>query len=401
MKSEWQQKKLSEICLIKPPKSDVKKLLNNSDLVSFAPMERLGINQKYFDAAQDRQMAEVAGSYTYFADGDVLLAKITPCFENGKLGIAQGLTNGVGFGSSEYIVFRSNSDLNREFLYYFLSREIFREEGAKRMVGAVGHKRVSKEYIENTLIPIPPLSEQQRIVAILDEAFEGIAAATANAEKSLSNAREVFENYLKSIFTHSGEGWVENKIGDVCTLKSGTSVNVGLEKPSGDLPYVKVADMNYEGNELEIIGSSRFLNFADVRKNAVFPVGTTIFPKRGGSILTNKKRFTATPICADLNIMGVYPNNGLLQKLVYYYFLNVDMRKIGSGSSIPQINNYDIEPLLISYPVSEITQTQIAEKLDDLHDQTKQLEYVYRQKIDALAELKKSILHQAFTGQLQ
>ncbi|MGR8999044.1 MAG: restriction endonuclease subunit S [Gammaproteobacteria bacterium] len=81
------------------------------------------------------------------------------------------------------MVFRGAETLHNQFLYYFLSRETFMEEGAKRMAGAVGHKRVTKEFIENTLIPLPPLPEQQCIVAILDAAFEGITTATANAKK--------------------------------------------------------------------------------------------------------------------------------------------------------------------------------------------------------------------------
>ena len=87
------------------------------------------------------------------------------------MGIAEDLKNGIGFGSSEYIVFRPNKELNKDWLYYFLSREDFRAEGAARMTGAVGHKRVAKEFIEAYPIPLPPLPEQQRIVGILDEAF--------------------------------------------------------------------------------------------------------------------------------------------------------------------------------------------------------------------------------------
>lgn len=164
-------KSLNEVCLIKPPKSEVKDNLDSSDLVSFIPMESLGINQKYFDASRVKTLKEVAGSYTYFADGDVLLAKITPCFENGKLGVARNLKNGVGFGSSEYIVFRAGPALYNEYLYYFLFRKSFIEDGAARMTGAVGHKRVAKEFIENTLITLPPFAEQKAIVNRLDELF--------------------------------------------------------------------------------------------------------------------------------------------------------------------------------------------------------------------------------------
>ena len=181
MKAGWKIKTLAEVCQIKPPKAEARRQVSETDLVSFAPMEDLGINQKFLVPTRTRTLAEVAGSYTYFADGDVLLAKITPCFENGKLGIAQNLTNVIGFGSSEYIVFRPEQSLDKEWLYYFLSRQSFRTEGAERMSGAVGHKRVSKEFIETYPIPLPPLLEQQRIVGILDVAFDRIATAKANA----------------------------------------------------------------------------------------------------------------------------------------------------------------------------------------------------------------------------
>jgi type I restriction enzyme S subunit len=179
-------------------------------------MEDLGIERKTLVPKQAKRLSEVAGSYTYFADGDVLLAKITPCFENGKLGIATDLINGIGFGSSEYIVFRPDNSVNKEWLYYFLSREVFRVEGAARMSGAVGHKRVAKEFIESYRIPVPPLHEQRRIVGILDDAFDDIATAKANAEKNLQNARALFESHLQSIFTQRGEGWVEKPLGELC-----------------------------------------------------------------------------------------------------------------------------------------------------------------------------------------
>ena len=110
----WLEKTLIEVCEIKPPKNEAKKILKNSDFVSFAPMEDLGINQKYLNPKKQRTLEDVAGSYTYFAEGDVLLAKITPCFENGKLGIAKNLTNGIGFGSSEYIIFFQENGLSKK-----------------------------------------------------------------------------------------------------------------------------------------------------------------------------------------------------------------------------------------------------------------------------------------------
>jgi type I restriction enzyme S subunit len=144
----WPSKALVEVCEIKPPKSEARQKLKDADRVSFVPMEDLGVDEKFLGPKSERKLGQVAVSYTYFADGDVLLAKITPCFENGKLGIAKGLTNGIGFGSSEYIVFRPSADLSNEYLYYFFLQDSFRADGIKTMSGAVGHKRVAKEFIE-------------------------------------------------------------------------------------------------------------------------------------------------------------------------------------------------------------------------------------------------------------
>ena len=216
MNMKWTTRTLSEVCAIKPPKSEARKRLPEGAMVSFAPMEDLGIERKLLNPSQVRPLDSVIGNYTYFAEGDVLLAKITPCFENGKLGIADGLMNGIGFGSSEYFVFRPSSNLDKEFLYYFLSRASFRAEGAASMTGAVGHKRVSKDFIESYAIPVPPIAEQRRIVIVLDEAFEGIATAKANAEKNLQNARAIFESHLRFVFAKRGADWLKRPLGELC-----------------------------------------------------------------------------------------------------------------------------------------------------------------------------------------
>lgn len=244
------------------------------------------------------------------------------------------------------------------------------------------------------------LLEQRRIVGVLDEAFAGLATAQAHAARNLQNARALFESHLQSVFTHRGEGWVEKTVGEVCTLKSGTTVSPQLERPVGDFPYVKVADMTFDGNEGTITTSSRFLCRAEVKESTIIPTGATIFPKRGGAILTNKKRITSLPICADLNIMAVIPSNQIDSRMLYFYFQNVDMRKLGTGSSIPQINNYDVAPLAISFPKSISEQKHIVTQLDALAAETQRLARLYEQKQAALAALKKSLLHQAFTGEL-
>lgn len=203
-KGGWEAKKLGIICEIKPPKKKAQEKLKNDDLVSFVPMEDLLIRSKDFISDKERKLEEVYGSYTYFADKDVLLAKITPCFENGKIGIASNLKNGVGFGSSEYIVFRTNGEIIPEYLFYFLSRDQFRKEGKKSMTGAVGHKRVSKDFIENYRLSFPKSSAEQKvIVSKLDTLSEETKKLGNIYKQKLANLDELKKSILKKAF--SGE----------------------------------------------------------------------------------------------------------------------------------------------------------------------------------------------------
>ena len=405
----WESKPIGEVCTIKPPKAEARAKLADGDEVSFAPMEDLGIGVKYLKPHRTRQLAEVSGSYTYFADGDVLLAKITPCFENGKLGVARGLTNGVGFGSSEYIVLRPAATLDAEFLYYYLSRPTFLEEGARIMTGAVGHKRVTKEFVESYPIPLPPLREQRRIVAILDEAFEGIATAKANAEKNLQNAREVFRIRLRSIFDAVNglplpEGWYETQIKELGIVQSGAGFPLAAQGlVDGGIPFYKVSDMNIPGNEREMLYENNSITEAARRTlgASLFPSGSVIFPKIGGAIATNKKRIATRDCCVDNNVMGVVPRVGRVNpEFLFYFFLGHDLSEFANEAHLPSIRKTVVEDWKVSVPRSLDEQRRIASELEVLEDQVQLLERVYVAKLTALDDLKKSLLHQAFAGAL-
>lgn len=283
-------------------------------------------------------------------------------------------------------------------LYYLYCCDL--DGSLRQNFNGAGIQHFTREALGRFRVPLPPMAEQRRIVAILDKAFESIAIARANAEKNLQNARDLFRANLHSVFSGSNRDWAQSTIGAVCTLRSGSTLPPRIERAAGEIPYLKVADMNLTGNSDGVTTSSRFVNKADVSANNFLPAGTTIFPKRGGAILTNKKRITRRPICADLNIMGVIPKPGLLPEFLFYFFQQLDLREINSGSSIPQINNYNIEPLLISFPKSIELQQAIADRLTQLSAQTKRLESIYERKLAALDELKQSLLHHAFSGQL-
>jgi type I restriction enzyme S subunit len=400
MKTVWPTKPLADVCEIKPPKSEAREQVPADALVSFAPMEDLGIDRKLLNASQVKPLASVVGSYTYFADGDVLLAKITPCFENGKLGIADGLSNGIGFGSSEFIVFRPSASLNKEFLYYFLSRPEFRTEGAASMTGAVGHKRVSKDFIESCLMPVPPLHEQRRIVGILDEALEGIATAKANTEKNLQNARALFDDYLQFIFAPRGQGWGEKPLGDVCDVRDGT--HDSPEYVVDGVPFVTQKNIRDEGLSFE---KTKFISHKDHddfyrRSNVTHGdiLISMIGANRGMACIVDDERTFSIK-----NVGLVKQNRSINQEFLLYFLKSPQAAKYVRSSSkggaqefvgLTELRRFPI-PLP---PLKE--QNSLSNIFQSLRAETQHLESIYQQKIAALDALKKSLLYQAFAGEL-
>ncbi len=163
--SQWQMMRLRFCAKINPTKSEVS-LLPRDTTVSFIPMEMLsvgGISLEY-----TKTLEECSSGYTYFRNSDVITAKITPCFENRKGAVAEGLENGIGFGTTELHVLRANPDLNPKFLFYLTANHSFREIGTGAMYGAGGQKRVPDDFIRDFRHPTPPLDEQRAIAAFLD-----------------------------------------------------------------------------------------------------------------------------------------------------------------------------------------------------------------------------------------
>lgn len=401
--SQWKLVSLSEVCQIKPPKKEAKEKLTDTDLVSFVPMKNLGICAKSIELNEDRQLGKVSGSYTYFADNDVLLAKITPCFENGKLGIAQNLTNGIGFGSSEYIVFRSREELAPEYLFYFLSQDSFRSTGAQVMTGAVGHKRVPKEFIENQKIPLPSIPEQKRIVAILDEAFAGIDAAVANTEKNLANARELFDGYLEAVFTQKGEGWVEKKLSEVCEGK----ITDGTHQTPKyfDEGYIFLSSRNVTSGEIDW-GKIKYID--ELQHVAM----QKRLSPRQNDILLAKNGTTGVAAIVDRDVVfDIYvslallrPSENILPRYLWH-FINSPVAKKQfnkrlKGTGVPNLHLNEIREVVIPLPPALVEQGRLVDMLDGFLREARRLETIYQCKLDKLSELKQSILQKAFAGEL-
>lgn len=149
------------------PSAEQQRRLNKAEEVSFLPMEAIGGDGE-LDISQTRDKADVANGYTQFFDGDVLIAKITPCFENGKGALVSGLLNGVGFGTTELHVLNPGSRLDARFLYYITKSVPFRQQGEAAITGAAGQKRVPEEFVRDYPVPVLALREQGTIADFLD-----------------------------------------------------------------------------------------------------------------------------------------------------------------------------------------------------------------------------------------
>ncbi len=170
--------------------------------VTFVPMPAVDAYSGKITAPKDRPFGAVRKGYTAFQEDDVIFAKITPCMENGKAAIARNLTNGLGFGSTEFHVLRSTRAVIPEYLYYYIRQESFRRNAEAEMTGSVGQRRVPVEFIKNSLLPLPPLAEQKRIVAKVEELLTRVNAA----RERLAKVREILKRFRQSVLSAACSG---------------------------------------------------------------------------------------------------------------------------------------------------------------------------------------------------
>jgi type I restriction enzyme M protein len=186
----------ANISLINPSKTEIKKV-SDATVVSFVEMASVS-ELGFISASVDKPLAELRkGSYTYFADDDIIIAKITPCMENGKCALAKGLTSGLGMGSSEFHVIRTNKqNVLPEYLFALLNRQDIRVSAEKMMTGSSGHRRVPASFYENLLLPIPSLLEQSEFVATIKDFERVIAEAQATIFAAPRKKQTIMQNYL-------------------------------------------------------------------------------------------------------------------------------------------------------------------------------------------------------------
>ena len=293
---------------------------------------------------------------------------------------------------------KPNDQINIRFVFYALNSK--KEELLERRRG-VRQKNLSLGKVRDFEIPAPPLPEQQRIVTLLDEAFDGIATAKANAEKNLQNARAIFESHLQLVFTKRGDGWQDKTLEQISTtFGRGKSRHRPRNEPKlygGKYPFIQTGDIRNAGHF--ITEFSQTYSESGLAQSKLWPKGTICITIAANIAETGILGFDA---CFPDSVIGVVPNPAEAEIGFVEYLLQsfkVRIQALGQGSAQANINMGTFENERFPFPgVAE--QRQIVAKLDNLNAETQRFESVYQQKLAALDELKKSLLHQAFSGNL-
>ncbi len=327
-------------------------------------------------------------------EGDILMSVRAPVgpvnFATEEVCIGRGLA-----------AIRSRKELDRDFLFYqllHLQPEIAGKEGAV-------FASINKSEIAALPIAFAPLPEQQRIVGILDEAFEGIATAKANAEKNLQNARALFESHLHEVFSQRGEGWVETKLSDatggIFTGPFGSLLHKSDYVDDG-IPLVNPAHITETGVEPDL-RKTISKETAKRLSNYIMREGDIVIGRRGEmgrcALITEVEDGW---LCGTGSFF-IKPSSRCDTRYLVR-FLRSDsckrrLEKIAGGAVMPNLSNTDLGNLRFDLPPLA-WQKEIVQAIDSLAAESRHLESIYRQKLDALEGLKKSLLHQAFTGAL-
>jgi len=300
--------------------------------------------------------------------------------------------------STGYFVLRGKEFIYNQYLYYFLLTDEFNRQMEKLQKGA-SYPAVTDTEVKNILLRYPPLPEQQKIVAILDEAFGAIEKAKTNAKHNLTHAKELFESYLQSVFENKGEGWEEKSLGEIATVEYGYTDKSTEE---GNFRYIRITDIDKDGELIE--NNKKYIQYSKEAEKFILSDKDLLMARTGATfakvLLYNN---------CELSIFASYliriKFTEKIENEFYWYFTKTryyweQANLLSSGAAQPHFNGVALKQIIFSYPKSVDEQKLLIAKFKELSEQTKTLEKIYQQKINDLDELKKSILQKAFNGEL-
>jgi len=366
--------------------------LNYGDYVDFR--DAFHISQERYDESPEIMLQP----------DDVLICKDGAGI--GKVGIIGDLP-GPSTINSSLLLIRAEEKVRPKYLYYLLLSPYFQHIVQSRLEGATTPHLYQRD-IKEFPVRLPEPSVQKRIVAILDDVFERIDTAIANTEKNLANARELFESYLNNIFTQKGEGWVTMKLGELCSIKHGFAFKSKFFQPDGEYIVLTPGSFYesggfrdqgkktkyYEGEIPDgfILQKDDFL-FA-MTEQAKGLLGSSLIVPESDRYLHNQRLGLVQPF------EGAVWHNQFFHFQFNTKFFREAVQETASGVKVRHTSPKKLLAIPVSFPKTLSEQDGLASELAELKSKTMALEVLYQRKLDALNELKQSILQKAFSGEL-
>ncbi len=395
----WEIKKLGEVYDVRDGTHDSPKYVKEGyALITSKNLKNDNLNYNNVNYITEQDYTNI-NKRSKVDVGDILFAMI------GTIGNPIVIKDEPDFAIKNVALFKVPKNQDSYFLKYYLDSGLVIEQMTKDAKGAT-QKFVGLGYLRSFPIPLPPLPEQQRIVAILDEAFAAIAKAKNNAKQNLKNAEELFESYLQGVFENPKENWEKKKWGDLCDFVRGPfggSLKKSIFKNEGYVVYEQKHAIHDHFNQLRyFIDEDKFNEMIrfEVKPGDIIMScsGVTlgrvaIVPENIQRGIINQALLKLTPKKnVSVHFIKHWLRSNIFQKIIFEY---------AGGAAIPNVPAAKIlKDILIPFP-SLKEQNQIVDNIELMLVETKRLEAIYQQKINDLEELKKSVLQKAFAGELK
>jgi len=385
--------------------------------VSFVPMAAIS-ETGFMDIEETKILEDVNSGYTFFRDGDVVIAKITPCFENGKGAIARNLVNGIGFGTTELFVLRPSAEVDGRFLYYFTASDYFRRTGTGLMYGAGGQKRIPDSLILDIPFPAIPRREQKSIADFLDRETAEADALVAKYERLIELLEEkrvalvtqaVTEGFDPSVpMKDSGVEWISKipahwqvqRLSRVFkTIGSGTTPPAAEEEwYGGDMPFVTTAELreNIIVESAKSVTTSALREFSSLR---VYPPGTLLLAMYGATI--GRSAILGVPATVNQACCALGGSTIVSTDFAFKWFqaYRSEITALGVGGGQPNISQDLVRALLIPIPPLD-EQQSIKKHLDTELLHIDKLRSRVNNAIKLAKEHRSALITAAVTGQI-
>ncbi|TDY23574.1 type I restriction enzyme S subunit [Paraburkholderia sp. BL6665CI2N2] len=406
--SGWTYARVEQLTELNP-----KNALGDDDAAGFVPMPLMATGYLEQVRFEKRPWGEIKKSYTHFADGDVVLAKITPCFENGKGGIPFGLPNGIGAGSSEYFVLRPSSAVLAKYLFAYLKTASFLKEGEINMTGSVGHKRVPKDFLLRKTLPLAPLPEQKRIADKLDAVLARVDAARVRLDRVPAVLKH-FRRVILSAATSGnlqGElqtadarrnGWIACSLGTVAEVGTGSTPlrsNESFYAVTGT-PWITSSATSQRA----VTQAEEFVTGEAIKAHRlkIYPVGTLLVAMYGEGKTRGQVTELAIPAainqaCAAVRVDEKRADRRFVRLILEANYF--EMRELAEGGNQPNLNLSKIKNFPLTLPSLE-AQRKIIQRVESLFAVADRIQAQYERAVERLEKLTPALLAKAFRGEL-